>query len=434
MQTPLRLARRSVLRALKFPTLMLNRTHLVFAAAIFLYACAVAQPATNVVVSGAPRVYAIRPELLESTKSRIAQNDPELLPALKKLVADADAALKAPIVAVTDKKTLLPPSGDAHDYFSLSPYWWPDPSKPNGLPYIRRDGETNPESKKDLDQPRIAAMGSAVHTLALAWYFTGNRKYATQSAKQLRAWFLDSATRMNPHLRFSQLVRGNDAERGSGIIDTRWFIEAVDAAGLLQNSSAWTSADGAALKDWFRKYLAWLRTSDNGKHEQAAKNNHGSWFAAQTAVYAMFTGDTTLAREIVESAKPRIGWQIQPDGNQPIEMERTRSMHYSAFNVEALSRVAEVGHQLGIDLWHYRAPEGGSLRAAIDHIARYISSTEKWPGTQIDPVETDLLIIHLRRGETLLGDSAAVAALRRLPAKLVVEDQSTLLYPPPVMH
>ena len=26
---------------------------------------------------------------------------------------------------------------------SQAPYFWPDPSKPGGLPYIRRDGERN---------------------------------------------------------------------------------------------------------------------------------------------------------------------------------------------------------------------------------------------------------------------------------------------------
>src|SRR5439155_3625714 len=171
---------------------------------------------------------------LSRTRERLRAGDGSLRPALDQLLHDAMRARAAAPVAVTDKTTVLPPSGDKHDYFSLSPYWWPDPSKPDGLPYIRRDGETNPESKKDLDQPRIATMGANVRDLSLAYYFTGKSGYASRAAQQLRAWFLDPATRMNPHLRFSQLVRGNDKERGSGIIDTRWFIEAIDAANLLR--------------------------------------------------------------------------------------------------------------------------------------------------------------------------------------------------------
>ena len=78
--------------------------------------------------------------------------------------------------------------------------------------------------------------------MALAWYLTGNDKYAQAAARQVRAWFLDPATRMNPHLRFAQLVRGNPNERGSGIIDTRWFIEVVDAVTLLRGSKHWSAA------------------------------------------------------------------------------------------------------------------------------------------------------------------------------------------------
>src|SRR5687767_1106958 len=240
--------------------------------------------------SGQPRaqvtpVPGLRVEALALAKLRIAARDPQIFPAYLKLIADANAALRAPLVFAT-QKTTLPPSNDKHDYFSLSPYWWPDPAKPDGLPYIRRDGETNPESKRDLDQPRVAAMGANVHALALAWYFSGKPQYAQRAAQQLRAWFLDPATRMNPHLRFAQLVRGNPAERGSGIIDTRWFIEAVDAASLLRGSPAWSAEDQRGMEQWCAAYAKWLRESPNGAHEQKARNNHGSWFAAQTAALA----------------------------------------------------------------------------------------------------------------------------------------------------
>ncbi len=97
--------------------------------------------------------------MLARTREQLRAGDTTLRPALDKLLRVAALARDATPVAVTDKTTLLPPSGDRHDYFSLSPYWWPDPGKPAGLPYIRRDGETNSESKRDLDQPRVATLG-----------------------------------------------------------------------------------------------------------------------------------------------------------------------------------------------------------------------------------------------------------------------------------
>jgi hypothetical protein len=407
------------------------------AALLVIAGCAAARPAVQesaagvLARNGLPRVFVLRAEELAQARERIRAGDPLVIPAFENLKQDATDAMRAPLVAVTHKSTLFPPSGNKHDYFSLSPYWWPDPTKPDGLPYIRRDGETNPESKRDLDQPRVAALGWNLQTLALAYYFTGDEAYARRAAEQLRTWFLDTATRMTPHLRFAQLVRGIDRERGSGIIDTRWFIETVDAVGLIESSPAWSADDTRRVQEWFRSYLKWLRTSPNGAHEHQARNNHGSWFAAQTASYALFIGDTAAARQIVTEAKARIGWQIRPDGQQPIELERTRSMHYSAFNIEALSRVAEMGRHVGVDLWNYEAPEGGSLRKAIDHVAQYLKNPSEWPGRQIDAVTPDAGIIHLRRAYKVYGDRKYLDLLRELPQDIVRQDRSALLYPDP---
>ena len=376
-----------------------------------------------------PRVFVLRGEALARAKQQVKAGDTTLAPAYEKLMDDARKALREPLLTVTARRVMLAPTGDKHDYLSLSPYWWPDTTKPDGLPYIRRDGVTNPESKTDLDQPRVAKLGQVMQTLGLAYYLTGDEKYAERAAMQVRSWFLDSATRMNPHLRFAQLVRGNPRERGSGIIDSRWFIEVVDAVGLIQGSQSWTPDDQLALQDWFRQYLAWLRTSPNGAHEFKAINNHGSWFAAQTAAYALFVGDTAAAREIITAIPARIDSQIEPDGQQPIELKRTMSMHYASFNVEALSRLAEMGRHVGVDLWHYEGPSGGSLKRAIDHIVPHIGSTSTWPGQQIKEVEMETLLIHLRRAATVYGDAKYEAALARLPRDVVSEDRSALLYP-----
>lgn len=68
------------------------------------------------------------------------------MPAFRQLIVDADRMLEEGPFTVAHK-TKLAPSGDKHDYASYSRYWWPDPEKEDGLPYIRRDGETNPTSQ-----------------------------------------------------------------------------------------------------------------------------------------------------------------------------------------------------------------------------------------------------------------------------------------------
>ena len=74
--------------------------------------------------------------------------------ALENLRKTADKALKNDAYSVTHKK-ITPPSGDAHDYLSYSRYWWPDPEKPDGLPYIRKDGVVNRELIVKGDRERL---------------------------------------------------------------------------------------------------------------------------------------------------------------------------------------------------------------------------------------------------------------------------------------
>ena len=238
-----------------------------------------------------------------------------------------------------------------------------------------------------------------------------------------------SATRMTPHLHYAQLVRGNPAERGSGIIDTHNFVDVVDAAILLEGSLVWSARDAEGLRVWMSEYLVWLNASPNGQHERAAKNNHGSWYAAQTATLAMYAGDTAFAKATVEATKARIAAQITPEGRQPEELARTRSMHYSAFNADALSCLAEIGRHVGIDLWHYEAPGGGSLRRAIDHLAEFAPHPADWPGQQIDAVDQRILVDLLRRAHAALGAPAYAAALAALPAPIVSVSRGALLYP-----
>src|SRR5918996_3977440 len=174
-----------------------------------------------------PRVYSLRADALARARERIASGDPTIQPAYRRLIADADRALQAGPFSVMDKQR-VPPSGDKHDYISMGPYWWPDPAKPNGLPYIRKDGQRNPETQQDYDSPRLRRMTDAVNTLALAYYFTRDERYAGHAARLLRTWFLDPATRMNPNLEYAQAVPGVTPGRGFGIIETRELPRLLD--------------------------------------------------------------------------------------------------------------------------------------------------------------------------------------------------------------
>jgi len=327
------------------------------------------------------RVFSEPPGAVEKAKSRILANDPAVLPAYQELLKRADKALTLKPLSVLDKPK-TPDSGDKHDYMSQAPYFWPDPTRPDGRPYIRKDGQRNPEAgDENSDSPRMGRMAGSSETLALAYYFSGREEYAEHAAKLLRTWFLDPATRMNPNLNYAQAVPGVNTGRGTGMIESRSLIAAIDAVGLLAGSKVWTAEDQTGLVTWIRSFLDWAQSSKNGKDEAAAKNNHGSHYDAQLAHFALFTGQTELAKSIVEGAKQRrIAQQIKPDGSQPLELSRADSFGYSRFNLLALFDLATIGEHVDVDLWHFETPDGAGIRKALDFLVPYVADPEKpWP-------------------------------------------------------
>jgi hypothetical protein len=360
--------------------------------------------------------YAARPGALAKSQGLIAQGDETAKKALKKLVADADKALAVTPPSVTEK-TKVPPSGDKHDYMSLAPYFWPDPSKPDGQPYLRKDGKVNPESRDESanDTLRIRLIGSSLETLGLAYYFTKDEKYAAHAAKLLKVWFLAPETRMNPNLRFAQAVAGKNDGRGTGILESRNIGEVADASGLLAGSAAWTAADQKQLDQWLGQFLDWLLTSGPGKDEAAAKNNHGTWFDVQATQIALAIGRKDVAKRILEAVpKKRIAVQIEPDGRQPMELSRTASFSYCCFNLEAHAILANFGDHVGVDLWKAGSKEPRSFRHALDYLTPYLEvPPKKWPGEQIKDAHPEDMLPVLRLAALAYRDPAYEALVAK---------------------
>ena len=361
--------------------------------------------------------FSSRPGALASTKARLAAGDATLKPALGALVKSADESLKLAPPSVTQKSKLAP-DGDPHAYASTAPYFWPDPSKPDGLPYLPHDGKVNPESRTAAsDLNRSQAMARAVEHLALAYYFTGKPAYAERAARCLRVWFLDPATYMKPHLNFGQGIPGKNNDRNIGIIEGGSFPAAAEASGLLAGSAAWSAKDADSLRLWMAAYLDWLTTSPLGQQEAAEKQNHGSLYDVQVMRLALFTGRTELAKQTAETVKTkRIAVQIEPDGRQPLELRRTKALSYSRLNLRALSTLATMAERVGVDLWNFSTADGRSIRKALDFLVPYVKAPPApWPYQQIVQFDIAELAPIYRQAAVALPGSAYAQIAAELP-------------------
>ncbi len=336
-----------------------------------------------------PRVFLLDAASLATTRVDSLAGSAALVPALAQLRSAADKLLTSPLVSVVDKQT-LPPSADRRDYTSLSIYWWPNPDTPDGLPYVNRDGRRNPQANDTnlYDNVTYSRMVRAVDTLSLAYYLSDNPRYAQQAARQLRTWFLEPTTRMNPNMRFAEIIPGRPAERGIGIIQSRELMRIVDDVGLLTGASDWTPADQAALQAWFAEFVTWLRESHQGQMESHEPNNHSTWYDAQVADFALFTGQDALAAEVLATVpQTRIAAQIEPDGSQPQELKRPTSFDYSAFNLLALVELATLGTEVGVDVWGYHTDDGRSIRGALDFMMPATTNSAPWPAQEIAAID-----------------------------------------------
>ncbi|MGK7875049.1 MAG: alginate lyase family protein [Xenococcaceae cyanobacterium] len=371
-----------------------------------------------------PRVFILDPDLLESTKQLVQQGDPRIAPAIEELVEQADQALNQPLLTVTDGET--PPSGDPHDYMSLSIYWWPNPDTPDGLPYVERDGEVNPEVY-NYDGPKISLMARTVETLALGYYFTGNEDYAEHAANLIKTWFLDEDTRMNPNLNHGQFIPGINTGSRQGIIETAVLAtDVIDSVGLIADSQHWTETDQTDLESWFESYGQWLRTSWLGIQEAFRTNNHGMWYDVQLTTFDRFVGDDISAKQRLMFITPlRILTQVESDGSQPQELSRATPFFYSLYNLEAMFNLASIGEKLGVDLWNFKGLDGRGIEKALNYLL-----PDVWPHGQSSP---ESLFPFLRQAALAYQNPDYEQLIDELPgsADQRAASRINLLYPDP---
>lgn len=347
-----------------------------------------------------PRTVIIDPHTLVKMKQRVVnQSDSIAQDFLKKIIDEADSVLVERPKSVTEKNQ-FPPNGTKHDFFALARYEWPNPNTPDGLPYVSRDGHTNPETLLIRDKWYIEEMVKRVMILALASYFTDNPKYTSKAEELLRVWFLNNETYMNPSLNYGQYERGKGRLNPSGVMDAHDLPYLVDAVGMLELSPKWNKSVKHGLELWFTKYLYWLMNSDLAQREGQRKNNHGTYYTVQVSAIAYFVNKPEITKDVLtstmqhltsahlEDVSKLITVKINPDGTQPFEIRRANSLHYHIFNLYGLVLLARIGDLVGVDLWNYQI-QGTGLRKALDFVIPYALDTQTWPYSQIMPLEDD---------------------------------------------
>lgn len=229
---------------------------------------------------------------------------------------------------------------DTHYYVSLAPYYWPNPDTNNGLPYIVKDCDRNPEC--DLyDYPKIVSLVNKMRVLSLTYYFTNNPIYYNCAIEQINAWFINKDTYMYPEIEYCQIGPGVNNNKGINTLDMYDMIYVFESIALLNSTTQLPDDMLYTIKEWIKKHIKSLETSKAGAFENRMKNNHGIAYDVYL-IYLYILGYGEVNNKIVNRLKERIKSQILTNGEQPEELNRNAGMHYSIYNLDHIIDVMKI--------------------------------------------------------------------------------------------
>ncbi|KAI8922204.1 alginate lyase-domain-containing protein [Powellomyces hirtus] len=377
----------------------------------------------------------------------------ELHPALNRILKLADGASADPTVytvvvsqtsATTNAKNttagatdpLVPPK-DPHDFYSLAPNWVRNPITATGLPYIpaRTDGETNPEALVSPDAEYLRHMVDDTWYAALAYFWTGEDRYAEVAARRVRQWFVDDATKMNPNFEYANWVKGRSVAPPLTAkllnplfplphLADLWDIHRLlDGISLLHSSSHLTPTDRTAFNSWATSYLTWLQTSTHGQHETNLTDYRGVYHDLQQISLLLFLARPDEAAHVVAAhTVPRMTTQIGPDGKIIAELVKPNAWESAVTYIQGLFVIGHMTRNAPIypDLFGVATTDGRSIRKAIEFLLPYaLTSGSGWPLAPNKTFEVGNNFIELlKEAYVVYGDQrylAAVAALQPEP-------------------
>jgi hypothetical protein len=269
---------------------------------------------------------------------------------------------------------------DPHEYYSESPYWWPDPAQPGG--YVRRPGQANGE-RFAANRAALDSMSDAVLSLGAAAFLLDDPRYAKHAARIVRAWFVDPKTRMNPDMEHAGLAPpGVPTTTGPAMAEAKPLIWAMQGMAFLAQSGRWNAKDQAAVRRWFEEYLRWLAQAPANQGSDAAM-----WRAALQAASAIFVHDDAVRQRVFARYRNRVAPAPPPPppGGAPPELPGPPMVN----GLEARTMLCRIAQVNGADLWEGpggRSGRGGrglSLGGAIDSFVAGLQDPRVWSREQL---------------------------------------------------
>jgi Alginate lyase len=229
------------------------------------------------------------------------------------------------------------------------------------------DGAPEPEEPLDIPDTESAFVddGGDAYALALAYAATGDERYAEAAADYVMAWVDTTET-----LEDTCPDRGG-SDCQTSLVVSRAAPSFVYAADLVAPGGHLSTVERQRLAAWLVDVI--LPATSN------RTNNWGDAGALAQYVITDFVGDAEGAEEALDRWRSLMD-RVADDGHIPEETRRGGSgILYTQGALSFKVAVARIAERRGVDLWSYEGADGGSLREAVDFLARYFDEPGDWP-------------------------------------------------------
>jgi hypothetical protein len=264
---------------------------------------------------------------------------------------------------VTDK-AVLPPSGNIHDYYSTAPYWSPDGRYHDGVLQAQLNSDSDPASGR-FDRFSLMQFTSRVYGLAFCGRVLDREEYFDRASELVRLWLINSATRMSATARYAQVVPNTTAVNPAGMVEFRQLSLLPYAIKILADERHISGDELSVLRCWFAEFLQDCQSVNLIRNALNQENNIGTWATAVFCSSALFSGSFDRAFSLARSSSVRLSKQLGHFSIQTAEVERTRPLHYSLFNLGAWWMVVRLAKEFDIHLNRFCGVRQESLRGAI---------------------------------------------------------------------
>jgi len=196
------------------------------------------------------------------------------------------------------------------------------------------------QSLPDLD--KIAA-------LAWTWAVTGDPRYVSQARTFILAW---------------AAVNRPD---GDAINETQ-LEPLIVGYDLLRATFA--TADRQRVDDWLRAHATVLWQDRRGLTD--------NWFSHRLKIVGLIgwtIGDPALISEAVNGCHQQINRNLHPDGASN-DFYKRDALHYHLYDLEPLLTLARTAERAGQPLFAYTAPNGATLKSAVDFVVPFANGTK----------------------------------------------------------